>query len=179
MPDYPGGRRSSLRMATRTVELRNRLRQATMVTEDREGLVVSPRHRSLWETYKHYFCAMGGAVVGGVSVLVVTSLLAGSPTASPSELAKMTNPMMVAVDRALFQAESLIQILEGIVGERQPKAHLDASENKSEYQNCLENCAKRVQVDDESDKWLLINCRNECISQYSKRVKETRKPGLE
>lgn len=179
MPNQPGGSRSSLRRATRTVELRNRLRRASMVMEDRESLAVSPGHRSLWEIYKHYFCAMGGAVVGGVGVLVVIALLSGSPTASPSELAKMTNPMMIAVDRVLVQAESLIKVLEGIVGERQAQGHLDASENKSEYQNCLDNCAKSVQVDDESDKWLLINCRKDCISQYSERVKETRRLRLE
>lgn len=113
--------------------------------------------------------------MGGVSVLIGTALLDGPRAASPDESAKITNPMIIAVDRALAQADQLAKILETIVTQGRSKAHFEEPGRKGEYKDCLENCAKSIRIDDESDKWLLINCRNECIAQYSKRVKEIRK----
>jgi hypothetical protein len=174
MPDQLGHSRSNLRRVTRTLELRNRLRRASTVIETIESRTADPGDRSLWGTYKHYVWAIGGVLVGGMSVLIGTVLLDGSRTASPGELAKMTSPMIVAVDRALAQADQLVKILETIVDKRRSKAHSEEPAGKGEYQDCLENCAKGVRVDDESDKWLLMDCRNECISRFSKRVKEIR-----
>jgi hypothetical protein len=179
MPDQLGRSGSNLRRVTRTMELRSRLRRATTVIESMDAIGVAPRDRSLWETYKHYACAIGGVLVGGISVLIGTALLDGSRAASLDESAKMRSPMVIAVDRALAQAEQLITILETIVGQRigqrKSESQFEEHEGKKEYQNCLENCAKSVRIEDESDKWLLINCRNECISQYSKRVKGIQK----
>ncbi len=167
--------KSSLRKATRTVELRNRLRRASMVIENTENVPASRHNPSLWGTYKHYFCAVGGALIGAVSVLIGTALLEGSRTARPGEMAKMTNPMIRAVDRTLAQTDQLIKMLEAMVNQRRSKANFEEPGRKGEYTDCLENCAKSVRADDESDKWLLINCRNECISRYSEHVKEMRK----
>ena len=175
MPDRLGRSRSSLRTVTRTLELRNRMRRASTVIESMEGMASNPSGRSLWGTYKHYVCAVGGALVGGVSVLIGTALLDGSRMASPNESAKITNPMIMAVDRALAQADQLIKVLETIIDQPLSKSRFEGSEGKGEYQDCLENCAKSVRVEDESDKWLLIDCRNECISRYSKRVREIQK----
>ncbi len=113
--------------------------------------------------------------MGGASVFLMTVLLDGSRTANSKELAKMTSPMTIAVDRAIGQAGLLIKMLEGIVHERGSKPNLEATENPSEYQKCLEDCARGFRVMEESDKGLVVNCRNECISRYSKRVKEMRK----
>ena len=87
----------------------------------------------------------------------------------------MTRPMNVTVNRAIGQAEQVIKMLEGIVHDRGTKPNLEASENPSEYQKCLEDCGRSFRVMEESDKGLLVNCRNECISRYSKRVKEMQK----
>ena len=57
----------------------------------------------------------------------------------------------------------------------EPKPNLEATENPAEYQKCLEDCTRSFRVIEESDKGLLVNCRNECVSLYSKRVKEMRK----
>ena len=170
--DYP---RSDLRRATRALELRNRLRRATVVIAETENPAARSAHISFWMSYKHYFCAIVGALVGGLSVFLMTVLLDGSRTANSKELAKMTSPMTIAVDRAIGQAGQLIKMLEGIVHERGSKPNLEATENPSEYQRCLEDCASSFRVMEESDKGLLVNCRNECISRYSKRVKEIRK----
>ncbi|MGO9120560.1 MAG: hypothetical protein ACLQPD_23460 [Desulfomonilaceae bacterium] len=170
--DHP---RSDLRRATRALELRNRLRRATVVIADMEDPAAPPAHISFWMSYKHYFCVIVGALVGGASVFLMTVLLDGSRTANSKELAKMTSPMTIAVDRAIGQAGLLIKMLEGIVHERGSKPNLEATENPSEYQKCLEDCARGFRVMEESDKGLVVNCRNECISRYSKRVKEMRK----
>lgn len=173
MPDQHGRSRSNLRRVTRTLELRNRLRQASMAVEQRESPTVSASHRS--GTHKHYFWAIGGALVGGISVLIGVALLDGSRTTSLGESAKMTSPMIIAADRALAQADRLVKILQAVVNQQGSKADFEESGGKEEYKDCLENCAKSVRVDDESDKWLLIDCRNECISRYSKSVKRIRK----
>jgi hypothetical protein len=176
MPDQMGRSRSNLRSVTRTLELRNRLRRASTVIENMEGMASNPSGRSLWGTYKHYVCAVGGALVGGLSVLIGIALLDGSRmAASPNESAKVTKPMIMAVDRALAQADQLIKVLETIIDQPLSKGHFEGREGKGKYQDCLENCAKSVRVEDESDKWLLIDCRNECISRYSKRVQEIQK----
>ena len=167
--------RSDLRRATRALEMRNRLRRATVVITEPEKPVSIPDPSSLWETYKSYFCAIAGAVIGGVSVFSATLLLDGSQPADSKELTRMTNPMIIAVDQAIGQAEQLIKMLEGMVNERGVKPKLGATERPSEYQKCLEECASSFRVVDESDRGLLINCRNECISRYSKRVKEIQK----
>jgi hypothetical protein len=155
--------------------LRNRLRHANTVIENIESGAADPRSSSVWETYKHYICAVGGAMVGGVSVLVGMALLDGSRGAGLGESFKVTNPIIVAVDRALAQAEQLVKILETIVDQGRSKGHSEESAGKGEYQECLESCAKGVRVEDESDKWLLMDCRNECMSLYSKRLKEIQK----
>ncbi len=170
--DHP---RSNLRRATRALELRHRLQRATVVIADMEQPETRSAHTSFWESYKHYFCAIVGALVGGVSVFTATVLLDGSQTADSKELARMTNPMIIAVDQAIGQAEQLIKMFEGIVNERGAKPTLQATERPSEYQKCLEDCASSFRVADESDKGLLINCRNECITRYSKRVKAIQK----
>ncbi len=175
MPDQLGRLRSNLRSVTRTLELRNRVRRASIVIENTGSRAADRGDRFLWQTYKHYFWAIGGALVGGAFVLVATALLDGSRTANRGESAKITNPMIVAVDRALAKADQLVKILETIVGQGQSKALLEGPGGKGEYKECLENCVKSIRIDDESDKWLLINCRNECISQYSKRVQDIRK----
>jgi hypothetical protein len=175
MPDQLGRSRSNLRRVTRTLELRNRLRRATAVIENIESGSADQGHRSSWWTYKHYFWAIGGALVGGISVLIGTVLLDGSRAASLGESSKITNPLIIAVDRALAQADQLVKILETIVDQGRSKSHFEEPAGKGEYQKCLENCAKSIRIDDESDKWLLIDCRNECISQYSKRLREIRK----
>ena len=174
MPDRFGRSRSNLHRLTRTLELRNPLRRPSAVIENMETMASKPRERSLWGTYKHYVCAVGGAFVGGVSVLVGTALLDGYRTANPGELAKITSPMIMAVDRALAQADQLIKVLETIIDQPLPKSRLEGRGGKGEYQDCLANCAKSVKIEDESDKWLLIDCRNECISRYSKRMQENR-----
>jgi hypothetical protein len=175
MPDRMGRSRSNLRSVTRTLELRNRMRRASTVMENMEEMASNASGRSLWGTYKHYVCAAGGALVGGVSVLIGTALLDGYRTANPSESAKITRPMIMAVDRALAQADQLIKVLETIIDQPLFKPRLEGTEGKGEYQDCLENCVKSVRIEDESDKWLLIDCRNECISRYSKRMQENRK----
>ena len=175
MPDQRGRSRSDLRRVTRTLELRNRLRHANTIVENIESRAADPGDSSLWANYKHYLCAIGGALVGGVSVLIGTALLDGTHTTSFGESVKVTTPMIVAVDRALAQADQLAKILETIVDQGRSKGHFEEPAGKQEYQNCLENCAKSVRVDDESDKWLLLDCRNECISRFSKRLKEIRK----
>ena len=168
-------RRSDLRRATRALELRHRLRRDTVVIAETEDPAAPSGHVSFWTGYKHYFYGIAGALVGGASVLLMTVLLDGSQTANSKELAKMTGPMNIAVEQAIGQTEQLIKMLEGIVHERGSKPNLGATENPSEYQKCLNDCASGFRVTDESDKALLANCRNECISRYSKRVKEIRK----
>ncbi len=175
MPDQLGRSRSDLRRVTRTLELRNRLRRASTIIERTDIMSAAQRDRSVWGNYKHYFWAMGGAVVGGISVLIGAALLDDPRTTGLGESAKMRNSMIIAVDRALAQADQLAKILETIVDQGPSKAHFEEPGRKGEYKDCLENCAKSIRVDDESDKWLAINCRNECIAQYSKRVKEIRK----
>jgi len=170
--DHP---RSDLRRATRALELRNRLRRATVVIADMEDPEARPAPVSFWTGYKHYLYGIVGALVGGVSVFLMTVLLDGSRTANSKELAKMTSPMTIAVDRAIGQAGQLIKMLEGIVHDRGTKPNLEATENPGEYQKCLEDCGRGFRVMEESDKGLLVNCRNECISRYSKRVKEMQK----
>jgi hypothetical protein len=167
--------RSDLRRATRALELRHRLRRDTVVIADMGNPAGRPAHVSLWMGYKHYFYAIAGALVGGISVFLMTVLLGGPQTANSKELAKVTSPMTTVVDRAIGQTEQLIKMLEGIVRERGAKPNSGATENPSEYQRCLEDCASGFRVKEESDKGLLMNCRNECISRYSKRVKEIRK----
>ena len=170
--DHP---RSDLRRATRALELRNRLRRATVVIADMEDPAAPPAHVSFWTSYKHYLYAIVGALVGGASVFLITVLLDGSQTANSKDLAKMTRPMNVTVNRAIGQAEQVIKMLEGIVHDRGTKPNLEASENPSEYQKCLEDCGRSFRVMEESDRGLLVNCRNECISRYSKRIKEMQK----
>ena len=113
--DHP---RSDLRRATRALELRHRLQRATVVIADTGDPAVRSAHVSFWTGYKHYFYAIVGALVGGVSVFLVTVLFAGSQTANSKESAKMTGPMNVTVNRAIGRAEQVIKMLEGIVHER-------------------------------------------------------------
>jgi hypothetical protein len=171
--DHP---RSDLRRATRALELRNRLRRATIVMPETEISAARSAHVSLWARYKHYFCAILGALVGGLSVFAVTVLVDWSQTVDSKELAKRTGPIGTAVDRSVGQADQLIKMLGGIVNEKYSKPNLEATETSSEYQRCLEECASSIRVTEESDKALLADCRNECISRYSKSVKEIRKP---
>ncbi len=129
---------------------------------------------SIWQRYKHYFCALIGAFAGGALVFVGMILVdlwnAAGTKRQPGPLA----PLIAAIDHDIAEADHLIKILQAIASDSTGKDHSRALTTASDYQRCLKNCAN-FRGPDDSDKVLLVNCRRECMAMYSERVKEIRK----
>ena len=66
-------RRDSLHGTGWIPSLRNPPRLANVEKEDEEGMALPSDDRSIWAEYKHYFFAVGGAFLGGLSVILGTT----------------------------------------------------------------------------------------------------------
>jgi hypothetical protein len=168
-------RRSSLHGLGWILPLRNPSRLASVEEEDEEGMALPSDDRSIWAEYKHYFSAVGGAFVGGLSVIVGMTFFGDAGPAKPSQSAPVAAPAVVADKSEPAQAEQLGRILEAIANDERAKGHFETPGKASDYEDCLNDCADNFRVVEQPDEALLINCRRECITKYAERVKEMRK----
>jgi hypothetical protein len=168
-------RRSSLRRPSWIPSLRTPPRPANIQVEDVESEDTAPNERSFWKTYKHYFSAVGGALVGGVAVFLGMTFLGEPLQVKPTRSAKIVAPAANATSGELEQAEQLIGIFEAIAKDRQEMGRFEALGQASDYQDCLNNCSKGFQMVEQADKALLANCRRECMAKYAERIKEIRR----
>jgi hypothetical protein len=169
------GRRSSLHRPSWILSLRNPPRLANMQAEDVESDAASPNDRSIWKAYKHYFSAVGGALVGGVAVFLGMTFLGEPGQTKSGRSAAMVNPADTAGRGEFEQAEQLIGIFEAIAKDRREKKRFEALGKASDYEDCLNNCSKESRMLEQSDKALLANCRRECMAKYAERIKEIRR----
>ena len=135
---------------------------------------MAPEIRPIWRSHRHYFFAVGGAIIGGVSVFVVMTVFDGWLSSKRTQSAEMATTLVTAPGRALKQSEQLIGILEEIAAE-ESKGQSGTSLNSSEYQKCLSDCDGDFGGTKQTDECLLINCRKECIALYAEHVKEIRR----
>jgi hypothetical protein len=168
-------RRGSLHRPGRIPSLRNPAGLANVEQEDEEGMAPPLEDRSIWAEYKHYFSAVGGAFVGGLSVFLGMTFFGEAGPAKPSQSATGTTPVRMSEKVEPAGAEQLSRILEAIANDEMAKGHLGTPGKASEYEDCLNDCANNFRVVEETDKALLINCRRECITKYAERVREMRK----
>ena len=168
-------RKSSRRGLSWVLSRRNPPRRANVEKEDVEAMALSSEDRSIWAEYKHYFSAVGGAFVGGLSVFLGMTFFSEAGPAKPIQSAQVATPGVIADKWEPAQAEHLSRILEAIANDERVKGHLEAPGKASEYEDCLNDCANNFRVVEQSDKALLINCRRECVIKYAERVKEMRK----
>jgi hypothetical protein len=168
-------RRGSLHGPGWMPPLRNPPRHTNVEEEDEEGIVLPSDDRSIWVEYKHYFFAVGGAFVGGLSVFLGMTFFGEAGPAKPSQSASVAAPVAIADKGEPAQAEQLSRILEAITNDERAKGHFETPGKASEYEDCLNDCANNFKVVEHPDKALLVNCRRECITKYAERVKEMRK----
>lgn len=168
-------RRGSLHGSGGIPSLRNPRSVANVEEEDEEGMVLPSDDRSIWVEYKHYFFAVGGAFVGGLSVILGMTFFGEAGPAKPSQSAPVAAPAAVADKGELAQAERLSRILEAIANDEIAKGHFETAGKALEYEDCLNDCANSFKVVEHPDKALLGNCRRECMTKYAERVKEMRK----
>lgn len=168
--------RKSYRSRTkRLLSLRNRHRPTNIQGEDAEFTVPSPAARWTWKTHKHYFWAVGGALVGGLAVFAGMIFFSGFGSAKSNYSATVVTPTAAVTSGEREQTEQLISILESIANDPQQKTAFDALGKASDYDDCLSRCKNDFQHAEPSDKALVANCRRECIAQYAERVKAIRK----
>ena len=168
-------RRDSLHGTGWIPSLRNPRRVANVEKEDEEGMAWPSDDRSIWAEYKHYFFAVGGAFLGGLSVILGTTFFGEADRAKPSQSAPVAGPIAIADKGEPAQAEQLSRILEAIANDVRAKGHFETPGKALEYEDCLNDCANNFRVVEQPDEALLINCRRECITKYAERVKEMRK----
>jgi hypothetical protein len=168
-------RRSSLRRPSWILSLRTPPRLSDMQVEDAEPEAASANDRSIWKSYKHYFSAVGGALVGGVAVFLGMTFLGEPAQTKSGRSAAMVSPASTAGRGEVEQAEQLIGIFESIAKDRQEMGRFEALGQASDYQDCLNNCSKGFQMVEQADKALLANCRRECMAKYAERIKEIRR----
>ncbi|MGO9569105.1 MAG: hypothetical protein ACLP5H_16335 [Desulfomonilaceae bacterium] len=168
-------RKGSLHEPSWILSLRNPPRLANVEEEDEEAPAPASKDRSIWEAYRHYFSAIGGALVGGVCVFLGMTFFGESGPAKPRQSPTAAPPVVTADRGEVTAAEQLTRILEGIANDEKSKGHSETLGKASEYEECLNNCARAFQVVEQPDKALLINCRRECIVKYAERVKAIRK----
>ncbi len=171
----PQNARSHLRRATRAIELRNRLRQASIIIQTKTSSASARLNYDFWARNKQYISGAVGALIGGICVFTATLLLNNSETANSKEVNTGKSIFKSADQSPAEQAEQLIKLLTRIADKGSSKVDYEGIKAPSSYEQCLEECARHFPVGNESDKALLINCRNECISLYSQRVKEMQK----
>ncbi len=135
---------------------------------------MAPEIRPIWETYRLYFCAVGGALIGGLSVFIVMTGFDGWLPAKHSQTAQVASSFVTSTGRGLEQAELLIGILEEIAAE-ESEGRSGTLSSSSEYQKCLGDCDRDFGDMKQSSKAVLINCRKECIALYAEHVREIRK----
>ena len=129
-------------------------------------------YHSIWEHRKYYlFFALGGALVGGLSVFIgMTFFDTVQPIGTPS----VWSATLAAVNRLIEKAESFTRILESIDAHKGSKKYFEPVGMMSNYQQCLKDCAKSFPAVEEADKGLLINCRRECMAKFSNRAPKMR-----
>ncbi len=168
-------RRASLRGPSWILSLRNPPRPTNVETEDVEPQAPSSDDRSIWKVYKHYFSAVGGALVGGVTVFLAMIFFGESGPPRPIQSATEVTHAGTAGRGALEQAEQLIRMLEAIANDKPVKEHFETPGKASDYDDCLNNCKKNFGMAERSDKALLTNCTRECMVLYAERIKEMRR----
>jgi hypothetical protein len=168
-------RRGSLHRPDRTMSLRNPHCFANVENEDEEAMATIPEDRSIWEVYKHYFSAVGGAFVGGLFVFLGMTFLGDAGPSKSSKSPPLGTPAVIADKWEPAQAEHLGRILESIANDERAKGYFESHGNASEYEDCLNDCANSFGVGEQPDKALLTSCRRECVIKYAERVKEMRK----
>ena len=89
--------------------------------------------RSIWVEYKHYFFAVGGAFVGGLSVILGMTFLGEAGPAKPSQSAPVAAPVAIADKGEPAQAEQLSRILEAIANDERAKGHFETPGKALEY----------------------------------------------
>jgi hypothetical protein len=155
--------------------LRNPPTLANVEEEDEGGMALPSNDRSIWAEYKHYFFAVGGAFVGGLSVILGMTFFGEAGPAKPSQSAPVAAPVAIADKGQSAQAEKLSRILEAIANDERAKGHFETAGKALEYEDCLNDCANNLKGVEHPDKALLANCRRECVTKYAERVKEIRK----
>jgi hypothetical protein len=168
-------RRGSLHRPGWIPPLGNPPRFASLEEEDEEGRALPSKDRSIWAEYKHYFFAVGGAFVGGLSVYLGMIFFGEAGSAKQGQSAPVTTPVAMSDKGEPTRAEQLSRILEAIANDEMAKGHFETHGKASEYDDCLNDCANNFTGVEQPDKALLINCRRECITKYAERVKEMRK----
>jgi hypothetical protein len=168
-------RRGSLHGPGWILPLSNPPRLANVEEGEEEGGALPSDDRSIWVEYKHYFFAVGGAFVGGLSVILGMTFLGEAGPAKPSQSAPLAASVGIADKGELAQVEQLSRILEAIANDERAKGHFETAGKALEYEDCLNDCANNFKVVEHPDKAFLINCRRECIAKYAERVKEMRK----
>jgi hypothetical protein len=168
-------RYGSLHRPSWVLSVRNPPRPSKVETEDVESTEPVSEDRSIWEAYKHYITAVCGALLGGVSVFLGMTFFGESSPLKSGQSAAVLSPAATAGSADLGQPEQVIGMLEAIASERSEKGRLETLGKASDYDDCLNNCAKNFRMVEHSDKALLGNCRRECMAQYAERVKAIRK----
>ncbi len=168
-------RRGSLLRPTWILSLRNPPRLGNVEKENVDADEPPSEDRSIWQAYKHYFSAFAGIVMGGVSVYLGMTVFAGPEPEKSAKSAAVAAPVAAPYEGDVAQAEQLIRVFEAIADKEGSKRQFQELSKASEYEDCLNNCSRNIQVVEESDKALLINCKRECIGQYAQRVKQIRK----
>jgi hypothetical protein len=168
-------RRGSLHRPGREKPPRNTPIVATVEEKDEEGIALPPKDGSIWAEYKHYFSAVGGALVGGLSVFLGMTFFGEAGPAKTSQLAPIATPVTISNKGEPVGAEHLSRILEAIANDERAKGNFETAGKAAEYEDCLNDCANNFKDVEQLDKALLINCRRECIAKYAVRVKEMRK----
>jgi hypothetical protein len=169
-----------LRTPTWVLSLRNpprppNVKEEYLKSAEPEAEVSPQEGRSIWEAYRHYFFAVVGAAIGGVSVFLSMTFFDGSGPSRLNRSAALPAPTAAAGEKELTQVEQLIKIFEAITSERMSKVDFGSPAKTSQYKECLDNCARSHKPADHADKALFINCRKECIAQYAERAKEIRR----
>jgi hypothetical protein len=168
-------RTGSLHRPDRAMSLRNRPCLGIVENEEEEAMATIPEDRSIWEVYKHYFSAVGGAFVGGLSVFLGMTFFGDAGPSRSSKSPPLGTHVGIADKWEPAQAEHLGRILESIANDERAKGYFETHGNASEYEDCLNDCANSFGVGEQPDKALLTSCRRECIIRYAERIKEIRK----
>jgi hypothetical protein len=129
------------------------------------------------DRYKLALSIAAGMVAGAALAAVFFIYMPGGQASQLNEPEQPSTSLMATVKALRMQAEDLIRILEAIAKDPEaPRGHSSSAEphQSAQLQRCLEECDKSVSAPDDDDKILVLNCKKECLSKYSERVRKIR-----
>ncbi|AFM27708.1 hypothetical protein [Desulfomonile tiedjei] len=126
----------------------------------------------LFADHQIFVAALAGGIAGILLVGIFIMILEGTERFSANRISREKERALQAANKALLtEAQDMIKILDAIA--RNEVSATNGSRNLA-YQECLRNCEKNHESEDEMDKVFVINCKKECLAVHSERFKRIR-----